>query len=69
MADPVGVAERVYDLAGEPMTDDVRAAVDAYLVAHRRNRFGRVITSCEMFGVEGPDLTRRFRPYADRFLG
>ena len=68
MADPVAVAERVYGLAGEPMTDEVRAAVDAYLVAHQRNRFGRVVTSCEMFGVDEHDLSRRFRPYAERFL-
>ncbi|KRE33545.1 hypothetical protein ASG82_20825 [Mycobacterium sp. Soil538] len=67
MADQVGTAEQVYALAGEPMTDEARAAIDAYQVAHQRNRFGRVVTSCEMFGVEEQDLIRRFAPYAERF--
>ncbi|WP_109777613.1 sulfotransferase family protein [Mycolicibacterium chubuense] len=67
MTDEVGTAERVYQLAGEPMTHEARAAIDAYLVAHQRNRFGRVVTSCEMFGVEEQDLRRRFTPYAERF--
>ena len=69
MADQVGTVEWVYELAGEPLTAEARAAVDAYLVAHQRNRFGRVITSCEMFGVREPDLIRRFSPYVERFLG
>ena len=68
MADQVGAVERIYDLADEPMTDDVRAAVDTYLVAHQRNRFGRVVTSYAMFGVDAQDLENRFKPYADRFL-
>lgn len=69
MSDQVGTAERVYELADEPMTDQVRAAIDTYLAAHRRNRFGRVVTSCATFGLEQQDLQRRFRPYAERFLG
>ncbi|RZT19248.1 sulfotransferase family protein [Mycobacterium sp. BK558] len=68
MTDQVGTAERVYELADEPMTDQVRAAIDTYLAAHRRNRFGRVVTSCATFSLEQQDLQRRFRPYAERFL-
>lgn len=68
MADQVGAAEQIYELAGEPMSDDVRAAIDAYLVGHQRNRFGRVDTSCAMFGVDAQDLENRFTPYAERFL-
>ncbi|KMO70940.1 hypothetical protein MCHLDSM_05834 [Mycolicibacterium chlorophenolicum] len=69
MTDQIGTAERVYELADEPMTDQVRAAIDTYLIAHRRNRFGRVVTSCATFGLEQQDLQRRFRPYAERFVG
>lgn len=68
MADELGVAERVYALAGEPFTDEARRAVDDYLAAHRRGRLGSVATSCEMFGLTEADLRGRFAPYVERFL-
>ncbi|OBB91787.1 sulfotransferase [Mycobacterium sp. 852002-30065_SCH5024008] len=68
MADETGVAERVYTLAGEPFTDEVRTAIDEYLAGHQRGRLGNVATSCEMFGLDEADLRRRFAPYVERFL-
>lgn len=68
MADELGVAERVYALAGEPFTDEARTAIDEYLAGHRRGRLGNVATSCEMFGLDEADLHRRFAPYVERFL-
>jgi hypothetical protein len=68
MADEFGVAERVYGLIGEPVTDHARTAMADYLAAHRRGRLGRVVTSCEMFGLDEDDLRARFAPYVTRFL-
>jgi len=68
MSDEVGVAERVYALAGEPFTDDARGAIADYLAGHRRGRLGNVETSCEMFGFNEDALHARFKPYVDRFL-
>jgi hypothetical protein len=68
MADEIGVAERVYALAGEPFTDQARAAVDGYLAGHQRGRLGSVKTSYEMFGLHEDDLRARFAPYVERFL-
>jgi Sulfotransferase family len=68
MADEIGVAERVYALAGEPFTDQARAAVDGYLAGHQRGRLGSVNTSYEMFGLREDDLRARFAPYVERFL-
>ncbi|OBJ86450.1 sulfotransferase family protein [Mycobacterium asiaticum] len=68
MADELGVAERVYALAGEPFTDAARAAVTDYLAGHRRGRLGSVETSFEMFGLDEADLRDRFAPYVERFL-
>jgi hypothetical protein len=68
MADEVGVAERVYALAGEPFTDEARTTVAGYLEGHRRGRLGNVETSYEMFGLAEDDLRARFAPYVDRFL-
>ncbi len=42
MADERGVAERVYALADEPMTDEARAAIDGYLAGPPTESFGRV---------------------------
>lgn len=68
MADERGVAERVYALAGEPMTDEARAAIDGYLAAHQRNRFGRVACTGAMFGLDEQELATRFGGYTERFL-
>jgi hypothetical protein len=68
MADELGVAERVYGLVGEPVTDDARAAMTAYLAGHQRGRLGKVVTSCEMFGLDEDELHQRFAPYVSRFL-
>lgn len=68
MADELGVAERVYALAGEPFTDDARTAIADYLAGHRRGRLGNVETSCEMFGLTQDALRERFAPYVERFL-
>jgi Sulfotransferase family len=68
MADQLGVAEQVYGLVGEPVTDEVRAAMAEYLGGHQRGRLGKVLTSCEMFGLNEDDLRERFAPYVSRFL-
>ena len=68
MADELRVTERIYALAGEPVTDGARTAMTAYLAEHQRNRLGRVATSCEMFGLDEGDLRDRFTPYVERFL-
>jgi hypothetical protein len=68
MADEPGVAQRIYELAGEPLTDEARASMAAYLAGHQRGRLGRVATSAEMFGLDADDLHARFAPYVERFL-
>jgi hypothetical protein len=68
MADELGVAERVYGLVGEPVTDDARAAIAEYLAGHQRGRLGKVVTSCEMFGLNEDEMRERFAPYVSRFL-
>ncbi|MGD1256720.1 sulfotransferase family protein [Mycobacterium seoulense] len=68
MATELGVAERVYALAGEPLTGEARTAIEGYLSGHQRGRLGNVSTSCEMFGLDEADLRGRFAPYVERFL-
>jgi len=68
MADEPGVAEQVYALAGEPFTEETRAAITDYLAGHRRGRRGNIETSCEMFDLTEDGLRARFAPYVERFL-
>jgi len=68
MADELGVAERVYALAGEPFTEEARMAIADYLSGHQRGRLGNIETSYEMFGLTQESLRARFAPYAERFL-
>jgi hypothetical protein len=68
MADELGIAERVYDLAGEPLTNAARTAMADYLQGHQRGRLGQIATSTEMFGLDEHDVHARFTRYTDRFL-
>jgi hypothetical protein len=68
MADELGVTERVYGLAGEPFTDEARAAIGDHLAGHRRGRLGNDETSYEMFDLDEGNLRERFAPYVERFL-
>jgi hypothetical protein len=68
MADEPGIAEQIYDLADEPLSDEARATMAAYLAGHQRGRLGRVATSAHMFGLDEDDLHARFAPYVERFL-
>jgi hypothetical protein len=67
MTDELGAAERIYELAGEPLTAAARAAMTDYLDNHQRGRLGRIATSAEMFGLDGRDLPARFARYRERF--
>jgi hypothetical protein len=68
MADEMGTAAQIYELAGETMSDEARATMADYLAGHQRGRLGRVATSTEMFGLDGGDVRARFAPYVERFL-
>ncbi|TRW77596.1 sulfotransferase [Mycolicibacterium sp. 018/SC-01/001] len=68
MTDEAAVAERVHELADEPMTAEARAAIQTYLASHQRNRFGRVSCTAAMFGLDEQELADRFRGYTQRFL-
>jgi len=68
MADDLAVTAQVYELAGEPLTDEATAAMKEYLDGHQRGRLGTVATSPEMFGLTDAELRARFAPYVERFL-
>ena len=68
MADDVAMVERIYEVADQPFTPDVRAAMDAFMVDHPRGRHGGVLYDLEGdFGVDPAPIRRNMREYTDRF--
>lgn len=68
MADDLGMVERIYGLAGLPMTDRARAQLQAYLDAHPRGKEGRLVYDLRGdFGLDPAALRERFDFYFERF--
>ncbi|HEV2369221.1 MAG TPA: sulfotransferase [Acidimicrobiales bacterium] len=67
MADDVGMVERIYALAGQPMTPTGRAAMDAFMVEHPRGRHGGVLYDLGDFGLDGRERRRALHFYVERF--
>ena len=68
MADEMGTAAQIYELAGETMTGEAHNAMADYLAGHERGRLGRIATSTEMFGLDEDEVHRQFASYVERFL-
>jgi hypothetical protein len=68
MANDFATVERIYELAGLPMTDAARAQIRAYLDAHPRGKEGQVVYDVRKdFGAEPAELRAPFGFYLDRF--
>ncbi len=68
MADDVAMVERIYDVADQPFTSDVRAAMDAFMVEHPRGRHGGVLYDLEgHFDIDPAERRAAMRDYTDRF--
>ena len=67
MADDVAMVERIYALAGQPFTPDVRAAMDAFMEEHPRGVHGGLRYDLGQFGLDAAQLRETFRFYTDRF--
>lgn len=68
MADQMGTAERIYEMAGLEMTDEARRSMQAYLDSHSRNRHGQLEYDLKGdFGLDPDDLRKRFAFYMERF--
>jgi len=68
MADDVATVERIYQVAGLPMTDTARAQIAAYLEAHPRGKDGQVMYDVRKdFSAEPTELRAPFDFYRERF--
>jgi Sulfotransferase family len=67
MADDVGMVDRIYRLAGQPMNPSVRAAMESFMAEHPRGRYGTVRYDLAALGLDRAELRKTFAAYADRF--
>ena len=68
MADDVATIERIYQLAGHPMSDALRVAMVQYLQHNPRGKYGRVGYDLKQdFGLDRDALRQRFGFYYDKF--
>jgi len=67
MADDLGTASRLYELAGQPLDARARAAHAEYLAGHRRDRHGRVLHDADAVGVDLDAVREATAEYSDAF--
>lgn len=68
MADDMKTVERIYEVAGLPMTNEARAQIDAYVKAHPRGKDGQVVYDLRKdFGASPEELRKAFDFYFEKF--
>ena len=68
MEDELGTLERVYDSAGIALTEQARAEISGYQVAHPRGKEGRVAYDLRRnFAITPDEVRSRFGAYLERF--
>ncbi len=67
MTDELATAERIYEMADQPLTADARDAMHAFLAANPRGKHGTVVYDLTAFGVDPAERRAALRSYADRF--
>jgi hypothetical protein len=67
MADDIGMVKRIYEAAGQPMTDEAEAAMTAFMDEHPRGRHGGVIYDLTQFGLDREQLRESMGFYIERF--
>ncbi len=68
MADDMATVERIYEIAGLPMTDTARAQIEAYVAAHPRGKDGQVVYDVRQdFGADPDELRAAFDFYFEAF--
>ena len=67
MADDVAMVDRIYELAGQPMTDGARAAMQAFMDEHPRGKFGGIRYDLADFGLDPTERRQALRFYTERF--
>jgi hypothetical protein len=66
-SDPIGIAERVYDVAQLTLSGEQRSAMSEWAANNRRGSRGIHRYSPEDYGLTAADINDAFAPYLQRF--
>ncbi len=67
MADDMAMVDRIYALADQPVTDEAREAMAAFMAEHPRGRHGSVVYEMDRLGLDRDGLRRALAFYSQRF--
>lgn len=67
MEDEMGMVERIYSLAGQPLTEDSRRAMQGFVDEHPRGMYGRVAYDLADFEIDAQERRAKLAPYVERF--
>ena len=69
MADVMGTLESIYDAVDQPLTDQARSELQAYIDGHPRRRHGGKLTYTPErdFGVTREQVRNRYKNYIEKF--
>ena len=64
---PVDTVARIYEHAGDKLSDDAAAAIDSYATANRKGKFGTHQYDLADFGLDRAEIAERFASYVTRY--
>ncbi len=67
MSDDVAMVERIYAMAGQPFTPEVKSSMDEFMQTHPRGRHGGVVYDLSQFGLDAAERRTALQFYVDRF--
>lgn len=66
-ADDLGTVQRIYDLAGQPLTEEVRSRMQQFIRENPRGKDGKIAYDLSVLGLDEAELRQRLRFYSERF--
>jgi hypothetical protein len=67
MKGDMAMVRRIYEVAGQPLTEEGERAMSRFVGDHPRGRYGGIDYDLSQFGLERAQLKGYFRSYAERF--
>ena len=67
MADDMAMVDRIYGVAGQPMTGQAKAAMESFMAEHPRGRHGAVRYDLAQLGLDREERRAALAFYAERF--
>jgi hypothetical protein len=67
MRDDIATVQRIYVLAGQPLTEASHSSMRAFMAEHPRGKHGRIVYDLADFGIDEAERRRALSFYVERF--